>query len=91
MCLKLILNSYYTDNKWIKGVAVGQILSTGDGLFSMVEQYERLHFNIYDMNFLGASSVFPVSSLFNTTAIDEPTLKLLKNSPILLKYSSCRK
>ena len=76
---KLILNSYYTDNKWIKGVAVAQILSTGDGLFSMVEQYERLHFNIYDMNFLGASSVFPVSSLFNTITIDEPTLKLLKN------------
>ena len=76
---KLILNSYYTDNKWIKGVSVGQILSRGEGLFSMVEQYERLHFNIYDMNFFGASSVFPVSSLFNTIAIDEPTLNLLKN------------
>ena len=58
---------------------MGQILSTGEGLFAMVEQYERLHFNVYDMNFLGASSVFPVSSLFNTIAIDEPTLKLLKD------------
>ena len=75
---KLILNSYFAENKGMKGIAVGLVLSDGDGLFSMVEQYERLHFNIYDMNYLGSSSAFPVSSLLSTFALDDSILRCLK-------------
>ena len=72
------LNSYFAENKGMKGIAVGLVLSDGDGLFSMVEQYERLHFNIYDMNYLGSSSAFPVSSLLSTFALDDSILRCLK-------------
>ena len=44
-----------------------------------IEQYERVHFNIYDMNFLGSSSSFPVSSLLSTFAIDDLMLAYLKS------------
>ena len=76
---KMILNSYFGKNKGMKGISVGLVLSKGNGIFSMVEQYERLHFNIYDMNFYGSSSAFPVSSLLSTFAIDDSILKCLKS------------
>ena len=75
---KMILNSYFAENKGMKGIAVGLVLSTGEGIFSMVEQYERLHFNIYDMNYLGSGSAFPVSSLLSTFALDDTMLRCLK-------------
>ena len=75
---KMILNSYIAGNKGMKGVATGLVLSSGEGIFAMVEQYERVHFNIYDMNFYGSSSAFPVSSLFSTIAIDDTMLRYLK-------------
>ena len=76
---KMILNSYLAGNKGANGVATGLVLSSGDGIFSMIEQYERVHFNIYDMNFLGSSSSFPVSSLLSTFAIDDLMLAYLKS------------
>ena len=76
---KMILSSYLAGNKGANGVATGLVLSSGDGIFSMIEQYERVHFNIYDMNFLGASSSFPVSSLLSTFAIDDLMLAYLKS------------
>ena len=75
---KMILSSYLAGNKGANGVATGLVLSSGDGIFSMIEQYERVHFNIYDMNFLGSSSSFPVSSLLSTFAIDDLMLAYLK-------------
>ena len=76
---KMILSSYLAGNKGANGVATGLVLSSGEGIFSMIEQYERVHFNIYDMNFLGASSSFPVSSLLSTFAIDDLMLAYLKS------------
>ena len=76
---KMILNSYLAGIKGANGVATGLVLSSGDGIFSMIEQYERVHFNIYDMNFLGSSSSFPVSSLLSTFAIDDLMLAYLKS------------
>ena len=75
---KLIVNSYLGENRGVKGATVGLVLSEGEGLFSMVEQYERLHFNVYDMHFYGATSSFPVSSLLSTMAIDHSMLEVLK-------------
>ena len=76
---KMILSSYLAGNKGANGVATGLVLSSGDGIFSMIEQYERVHFNVYDMNFLGSSSSFPVSSLLSTFAIDDLMLAYLKS------------
>ena len=76
---KMILSSYLAGNKGANGVATGLVLSSGDGIFSMIEQYDRVHFNIYDMNFLGSSSSFPVSSLLSTFAIDDLMLAYLKS------------
>jgi hypothetical protein len=75
---KLIVNSYLGENRGVKGATVGLVLSEGEGLFSMVEQYERLHFNVYDMHFYGATSSFPVSSLLSTMAIDHSMFEVLK-------------
>ena len=76
---KLIIDSYFGESRGVKGVTVGLVLSEGEGLFSMVEQYERLHFNVYDMHFYGATSAFPVSSLLSTFTIDRSMFDLLKN------------
>ena len=76
---KLILNSYYGESGANKGVAIGMVLSKGDGIFAMVEQYERLHFNTYDVNFMGNCNVFPVSSLLSTFAFDDSNFRTLKN------------
>ena len=76
---RLILNSYFSENKGINGVSVGLVLSSGNGIFAMVEQYERLHFNIYDMNFYASTTVIPVSSLLSTIAIDESNFRYIKS------------
>ena len=74
---RLILSSYDTQKD--HGVSVGLIQSTGNGIFSMIEQYERTHFNLYNMNFYGMSAVVPISSLFSTITIYDKTLPALKN------------
>ena len=43
----LILSAYNKEKN--NAASVGVIRSEGDGIFSMVEQYERIHFNIYIM------------------------------------------
>ena len=73
---KLILSSY--NNSKIHGASVGVIESEGFGLFSMIEQYERVHFNTYNMNFYGISAAIPVSSLLSTLFIDDKILGILK-------------
>ena len=73
----LILSAYNKKNN--NAASVGFIKSEGDGIFSMVEQYERIHFNIYNMNFYGMSAVVPLSSLLSVIAINDDCLKVLKN------------
>ena len=73
---KLILCSY--NNLKIHGAAVGVVESNGYGLFSMIEQYERTHFNIYNMNFYGISAAVPISSLMSTIYIDDKIFVSLK-------------
>ena len=81
VCLKplknLILSAYNEKNK--NAASVGVIKSEGEGVFSMVEQYERIHFNIYNMNFYGSSAVVPLSSLLSTIAVNDNCLRVLKN------------
>lgn len=74
---KLILLSYNNVKK--HGAAVGVIESNGYGVFSMIEQYERTHFNIYNMNFYDICSAVPVSSLLSTIYIDDKIYSTLKD------------
>ena len=74
---KLILMSYKNLKNY--GAAVGLIESNGYGLFSMIEQYERTHFNIYNMNFYAKSSTVPLSSLLSTIYIDDNIFRILKD------------
>ena len=74
---KLILFSY--NNSKNHGASVGYIESNGYGLYSMIEQYERTHFNIYNMNFYGMGSAVPISSLLSTIYIDDNIFTSLKN------------
>ena len=72
----LILSAY--DTVKTHGVSVGLVDSNGIGIFSMIEQYERTHFNIYNMNYYGMSSAFPISSLLSTMYIDTNVHSILK-------------
>ena len=74
---KLMLCSYNNLKK--HGAAVGLIESNGYGLFSMIEQYERTHFNIYNMNFYAMSSTVPLCSLLSTIYIDDNIFQILKD------------
>ena len=40
-------------------------------LFDKIKLYERMHFNIYNMNFYNMTSAVPISSLFNIMIIDD--------------------
>ena len=73
----LILSAYNKSNN--NAASVGVIKSEGERIYSMVEQYERIHFNIYNMNFYGMSAVVPLSSLLSTIAINDNCLRVLKN------------
>ena len=72
----LILSAY--DTVKTHGVSVGLVDSNGIGIFSMIEQYERTHFNIYNMNYYGMSSAVPISSLLSTMYIDNNVNSILK-------------
>ena len=74
---RLILLSYNNIKK--HGAAVGAIESNGYGVFTMIEQYERTHFNIYNMNFYNICSAAPVSSLLSTIYIDDKIYPILKD------------
>ena len=40
-------------------------------LFGKIKLYERMHFNIFNMNFYNMTSAVPISSLFNIMIIDD--------------------
>ena len=44
-------------------------------LFIKIAQYERFHFNLYDMNFYCRTATVPVCSLLNTMVIDDKLIK----------------
>ena len=45
--------------------------------FTKVIKYERVHFNIYDMNFFKSTGAVPVLSLFNTMTINKDMMDYL--------------
>ena len=49
------------------------------GFFLKIKQYERFHFNLYNMNFYDMSASVPISSIFNVMAIGNKLYNELVN------------
>ena len=75
--LSLIQFSYHTEGK--HGVAVAPIEVKPENMFAKISLYDRIHFNIYDMNYYFESTAVPVSSLFCTMCFGNNLLKYLNN------------
>lgn len=71
----LIQFSYHTETK--HGVAVGPIEFKPNNFISKISLYEKIHFNIYNMNYYFESSAVPISSLLCTMCFDEKLLDYL--------------
>ena len=48
-------------------------------IFAKICQYERIHFNLFNMNYYSKSYAAPISSLYNTMQIDDFLLKYLND------------
>ncbi len=48
-----------------------------ESIFEKIIKYERVHFNIYNMNYYYSTGVVPVLSLMNTMTIDKELMNLL--------------
>ena len=55
-------------------VAVPALEVKDNNFYTKIAQYERVHFNIYTMNFYNKTAAVPVSSLLNTMIIDKKLL-----------------
>ena len=75
--ISLIQYSY--DNDKNHGVSIAPIEYKPNGLFSKISLYEKIHFNIFNMNYYFESRVVPISSLLCTMALDDNLLKFLNN------------
>ena len=86
-CLKkLIMISLTTKNKNQKNnsnifaIAVPSLEIKDDkNIFTKIAQYERTHFNLYDMSFYDTTGAIPISSLLNTMIIDNNLMNELKS------------
>ena len=84
-CLqKLIQVSYHSNSKnQNKGaryaIAVPALeVNENNNLFGKIAQYDRIHFNIFNMSFYGETATVPISSLLNTMIIDNKLMGKLQ-------------
>ena len=84
-CLqKLIQISYHSNsknqNKGAKyAIAVPALeVNENNNLFGKIAQYDRIHFNIFNMSFYGETATVPISSLLNTMIIDNKLMGKLQ-------------
>ena len=68
--LLYLISTLKGKNKKGSYVAVPCIESVPEGLFSNIQQYENIHFNIYDLNYYDMASSVPIHSFFNVMKID---------------------
>ena len=57
-------------------------------LFIKLAQYDRAHFNIYNMSFYSETAAAPISSLLNTMIIDKILMKKLKEYYKIININS---
>ena len=75
--ISLIQYSFNDNNN--HGIAVAPTEYKPNNIFSKISLYEKIHFNIFNMNYYFESRVVPVSSLLCTMALDEKLIKFLNN------------
>ena len=75
--ISLMQSSFHTNNK--HGIVVAPIEYIPNNIFSKISQYEKIHFNIFNMNYYFESSTVPISSLLCTMCFDNNLLKFLND------------
>ena len=75
--ISLIQYSYHSKKK--HSVSVASIEYKPNDLYSKISLYEKIHFNIYNMNFYNQSAAVPISSLLCTMTIDDTMIQFLNN------------
>ena len=75
--ISLIQYSYHSKKK--HSVSVASIEYKPNDLYSKISLYEKIHFNIYNMNFYNESAAVPISSLLCTMTIDDTMIQFLNN------------
>ena len=74
----LIQLSYYSKNT--HNIVVPQIEEDkNDNIIFKIKKYERIHYNIYNLNFYDMTASVPLSSLFNIMTIDNKLFNCLNN------------
>ncbi len=58
-------------------IAIPTIETKSKGLFANIQQYENIHFNLYDLNYYDISCSVPINSDFNTMKINKNLLNYL--------------
>ena len=59
-------------------VNINDNVNSNNNLFLKIAQYERIHFNIYNMSFYYQTATIPISSLLSTMLIDNSLMYKLK-------------
>ena len=62
------------ENKYAISVPALEVNKKENNLYKKIAQYERIHFNIYSMNFYNQTASVPISSLLNTMIVDDKLL-----------------
>ena len=66
--------SCLNDNYNKGSIVVPSIETKPKGLYSNIQQYENVHFNLYDLSYYDMASSVPINSYFNVMKINSPLL-----------------
>ena len=66
--------SCLNDNYNKGSIVVPSIETIPKGLYSNIQQYENVHFNLYDLSYYDMASSVPINSYFNVMKINSPLL-----------------
>ena len=82
-CLKKLIQMSFPPNeknpKQFEIVVPALEISEDKNFFIKIGQYDRIHFNIYNMNFYSSTAGVPISSLLNTMILDDSLLNKLNS------------
>lgn len=95
--IKRLITSTYDGETLKKIGAVPAMETIPVGLFSKIQQYENVHYNIYDLNFYNMSSFIPLNSSFCVVKLTQGVLDLFKifysskiNLYASIEYHDCK-
>ena len=75
---KILIKYAFNDVK-DHGISVAPVEISTDNLISRIYQYEKVHFNIYNMSVYGATASVPISSLFSVFTITDKIQQFLND------------